>query len=57
MMCRLCNGRKSIHQDARVGTIFRACPNCCTESGGLTDVIKHLEALIAKMKTRVTQGA
>ncbi|MDI5790400.1 hypothetical protein PO124_24175 [Bacillus licheniformis] len=27
---------------------FRACPNCCTESGGLTDVIKHLEALIAK---------
>lgn len=56
-MCRLCNGRKSIHQDARVGTIFRACPNCRTESGGLTDVIKHLEALIAKMKTRVTQGA
>ncbi|MCY8574327.1 hypothetical protein MOD24_00450 [Bacillus haynesii] len=57
MMCPLCNGRKSVHQDARIGTIFRACPNCRAESGDLTDVIKHLEALIAKMKTRVKQGA
>ncbi|AJO17659.1 MULTISPECIES: hypothetical protein [Bacillus] len=56
-MCPLCNGRKSVHQDARIGTMFCACPNCRAESGDLTDVIKHLEALIAKMKTRVKQGA
>ncbi|TWM36108.1 hypothetical protein CHCC14820_4151 [Bacillus paralicheniformis] len=37
--------------------MFCACPNCRSESGDLTDVIKHLEALIAKMKTRVKQGA
>lgn len=56
-MCRLCKGRNSVHQDIGWGASYRACPHCRrAQRGDLTESIKKLEALIAKMKTRVRQG-
>ncbi|MBU8787275.1 MULTISPECIES: hypothetical protein [Bacillus] len=56
-MCRLCKGRNSVHQDIGWGVSYRSCPHCSiSQSGDLTESIKKLETLIAKMKTRVKQG-
>ncbi|WP_077737004.1 hypothetical protein [Bacillus sonorensis] len=49
-MCRLCEGRKTVHRQIGSATMFAACPNCRDKRGGLTETINKLEALMLKMK-------
>ncbi|MFN2745814.1 MULTISPECIES: hypothetical protein [unclassified Bacillus (in: firmicutes)] len=56
-MCRLCEGRKTVHRQIGSATMFAACPNCRDKRGDLTETINKLEALMLKMKARVKQSA